>query len=41
MKVKLVKHLLILFFSKILEPCTEKSGGFFLNFRQIMAIENP
>jgi hypothetical protein len=40
MKVKLVKQLLI-FFTNILEPYIEKSGGFFLNSRQIMAIENP
>ncbi len=41
MKVKLVKHLLILF-TNILEACIEKSGGFFLKFSSnYMAIENP
>jgi hypothetical protein len=41
MKVKLVKHVLILF-TNILEACIEKSGGFFLKFSSnYMAIENP
>jgi len=30
-----------MFFTNTLEPYIEKSGGFFLNFCQIMAIENP